>query len=154
MIVESNLANEAMHHQLYVRASGLANVVVLCEDTRERPGFRTTNATKRTMAIQLNEALRQNRIGFYQHLISINGKRDPVAMKRELINQVANFKRVVEPPDKIHQEPKEMYTGKGGGGKDDLVIALMQNIYAKNVFYARPEKYQRYYDPDNEFSVI
>jgi len=153
LIVESNLGNEAMHHQLYLRQSGLANVVVMREDTRDRPGFRTTNDSKRTMAIQLNEALRQDRIGFFKNLVSINAKRGHVEMKKELISQVANFKRVVEPPVKVHQEPKERYTGKSGGGKDDLVMALMQNIYAKNVFYSRPEKYEKYYDDDNAFVV-
>lgn len=151
LVVESNLANEAMHHQLYVRAAGLANVVVMCEDTQDRPGVRLTNPIKRTMAIQLNEALRQDRIAFYHSLVSINGKREPAAMRQELISQVANFKRVVEPAAKVHQEPKEFYTGKAGGGKDDLVIALMWNLYAKNLFYSKPERYAKYFDPDNEF---
>lgn len=151
LVVESNLANEAMHHQMYVHQSGLSNVVVMCEDTQQRPGVRLTNPIKRTMAIQLNSALQQARIGFYKHLVSVNGKRSPEALKKELINQIANFKRVVEPPAKVHQEPKEMYTGKSGGGKDDLVIALMWNIYAKDIFYSRPEKYSKYYDQDNEF---
>lgn len=151
IVVESNLGNEAMHHQMYIERSKLANVVVMLEDTMDRPGFRTTNASKRTMVIQLNEALRQERLGFYKNMISINGKRDAADMKKELIGQVANFKRVVEPPVKTHQEPVERFTGKSGGGKDDLVIALMQNIYAKTRFYSKPETYAKYYDKDNEY---
>lgn len=154
LVVESNLGNEAMHHQAYIRQHRLANVIVMCEDTQNRAGLRTTHDTKRTMTVQLNEALRNNNIHFYKHMVSINGKRDAAAMKREIINQIANFKRVVEPPTKPHQEPKERYTGKSGGGRDDLVMSLMQGIYAKTLFYSRPEKYEKYFDPDNDIAVL
>lgn len=146
VVVESNLGNEAMHHQFYLNQSGVSKIVVMNEDTHDRPGFRTTNASKRSMVIQLNEALRGNRINFYDKFISISGNRTPEAVRKEILSQVANFKRVVEPPLKVHQEAKERYSGKSGGGKDDLVLALMQNLYAKSVFYAKEERYGDYFD--------
>lgn len=154
LVVEANLGNEAMHHQMYISQHRLANVIIMHEDTQDRAGLRTTHDSKRTMVVQLNEAIRNSNIHFFKRMVSINGKRDAAAMKRELINQIANFKRVVEPPTKPHQEPKERYTGKSGGGRDDLVMSLMQSLYAKALFYSRPEKYQKYFDSDNDIAVL
>lgn len=148
-IIEANLGNEAMHHEAYLLNSGLRKIVTMNEDTGERAGFRTTNNTKRTMAMLLNEMLRQKKLHFYEKFVCVNGKFNPQQMKKRIVEQVANYKRVIEPPKHTHQEPKERYTGKSGGAADDLAIALQQAIIAKAVFYSRPDKYRKYYDQDN-----
>jgi hypothetical protein len=148
LAVESNLANEATHHQFHIANGRLANVVVMNEDTHDRAGMRTYNNTKRTMVIQLNEYMVNERIRFFHNFVSVNGKKPPSEVKQELINQVANFKRIIEPSTKLGVEPKERYTGKMGGMRDDLIIGLMQAIMAKCLFYATSEKYGQYYDVD------
>jgi|SRR6056297_2867682 len=146
VVVESNLGNEAMHHQMYLTNSGLRKIVIMNEDTGEKPGFRATNATKRTMAILLNEMLNQKKMYFYENMVCINGKYTANQIKKKILDQVANYKRVVEPPKHTHQAPKERYTGKSGGSPDDLAIALQQCLIAKAVFYSKPEKYGTYHD--------
>ena len=138
--VESNLGNEAMHHQAYITSSGLVKVIVMNEDNN-RAGVRTTHDMKRTMVIIMNDAMTHLRLHFYKDMISVNGKHDSKDMIKKIIQQVMNFHRIVEPPVKLHQEPKEIYNGKMGGGKDALLMALMLGLYMKNVAASKPEKY-------------
>ncbi len=138
--VESNLGNEAMHHQAYVVSAGISRVVVMTED-HDRAGVRTTNNMKRTMVIIMNDALAHLRLFFYKNMVAVNGKRDAKAMVKLLQQQVTSFHRIVEPPLKSHQVPKEIYNGKVGGGKDDLLMALMLGLYMLNVAMSKPEKY-------------
>lgn len=129
-----------MHHQAYVVSSGLTKVVVMNED-KERAGVRTTNDMKRTMVIILNDALTHLRIHFYKDMVTVAGKYTTQEMVKKIIQQVSGFHRIVEPPLKLHQQPKEIYNGKMGGGKDDLIMALMLGMYMKNVAVSKPEKY-------------
>jgi hypothetical protein len=145
--VESNLGNEAMHHQAYVASAGLTKVVVMNED-RDRAGVRTTNDMKRTMVIIMNDAISHLRLCFYKDLVAINGKRDGKMMRKMVQQQVTSFHRIVEPALKPHQMPKEIYNGKMGGGKDDLLMALMLGLYMKNVAASKPEKYGHILNPE------
>ena len=138
--VEANLGFEAMHHQAYIASSGLTKVIVMNED-QERAGVRTTNDMKRTMVIIMNDALSHLRLHFYKDMVAINGKNDSKKMVEMIIKQVISFHRIVQPPLKLHQEPKEIYNGKMGGGKDDLLMALMLGLYMYGVAASKPEKY-------------
>ena len=138
--VESNLGNEAMHHHAYISSSGLTKVVVMNED-KDRDGVRTTHDMKRTMVIILNDALTHLRLHFYKDMVSVNDRHDSNAMVKKIIQQVTGFHRIVIPPVKPHQEPKERYDGTMGGGRDDLIMALMLGLYMKGVAASKPEKY-------------
>lgn len=48
----------------------------------------------------------------------------------ELLKQMATFRRIVhEPTDETSQKFRVTLTGKGGGAKDDLVLALQMALY-------------------------
>ncbi len=144
LIVESNLGNEAEYQDLACRLAHLERIVVMNEDTsHERLGIRTTATLKRSMAFMTGLLLMHGKIKFHRHLFSVNGRQSALQLRQQLLGQFLNYKRIVKPAQDEWDTSKETFTGKKGGNKDDILIALQLGIYMKEVAYAKPEKYQR-----------
>lgn len=148
---ESNLANEAMHHEYFIKKAGLINVCIMREDRDNKPGIRIDNGIKRTMAMQFNQVLSGNMVYFHEKFVTIKSKslsnKNPAdTIIDEAINQFQCYNRVIKPPNDVNGKAKEMYTGKSGGGRDDLVIGAQINYYVKMLFFMHHEKYQEYYN--------
>lgn len=148
--VESNFGNEALHHEAALRGMGLINICMLRECRDGKPGILTTNTSKRTMAVYLNNYLTSNRVFFHRNFVTASSgrKMNAAKIREAIINQLLAYNRVVVPPNNIYGRAKEIYSGKGGGDKDDVVIALQINVMAKICFFFSPEKYGEFYADD------
>lgn len=150
LATESNLGNEAMHHEFAIKRSGLVNVCIINEDTDNKAGIRLDNTLKRTMAMQFNIALLGDMVYFHHKLVTLNTKAasPSEAVDRIIenaIHQMLSYNKIIRPAKDIFAKPKEIYTGKSGGGKDDLIISLQINYWAWMCFMNHTEKYSEYH---------
>jgi hypothetical protein len=146
IIVESNLANEAMHHVAYIREKNLTNVCFLRENRDGSPGVLTTNASKRSMALFLGSLLESGRVSFHREFVTVASRKlSSERIKDMLIQQLQSYNRVIIPPNNVYGQAKEIYSGKGGGEKDDLAIALQICVEGETRFRNAPEKYRNHY---------
>ena len=144
ILVESNLGNEAHHHRNYLKGIKLRNYLVMHED-RGRVGFRTTHALKSSMAMSTNEMIRRGQIRFHRNMVVCNKKSSVDGIRKKVVGQLRSFMRTVVPPGKPYQQAKVYYHGKFGPNRDDLVMALMINIEAEQLFAADMDgKYSNY----------
>ena len=123
--VERNLGHEAEHHR-----HALKNIpgVFFREDAKNgRVGLLTTNDIKHGMATLLNIMLRENRLCMLpeKDLVCRNAH-DFVLRLREQLNVYSyQFK---DPSDTFGKQ-RVALTGKVGGMKDDIVIALQLGVF-------------------------
>lgn len=141
LIVESNLGNECESQELALRFAKIKDVVVMNEDTsNERLGVRTSALLKRSMALLTGILLMHDKIKFHYDLFSSHKDNKAMDLRKEFLNQLLNYKRIIKPQSTDWDEARETYTGKKGG-KDDICMAFQLGIYMKQVAFAKKDKY-------------
>lgn len=144
--VESNLANESLHHAGFLMNSGLRNYVMMAEDapmavgSSAGYGIRTTAGTKRTMVMILNTYIQGKRLFFHEQMAVTNPRKSKEAMRTMVFRQLANYQRIVEEPKAPTFKRKEFFHGKNAG-PDDLALCVQLSIFAYNNFFHNSARY-------------
>lgn len=144
--IESNLANESLHHSAFLMNFGLRNYVVMAEDAPMASGsgagygIRTTAGSKRTMAMILNTYIQGKRLYFHEQMAVTNPRKSRDDMRAMIFRQLANYQRIVEEPKAPTFKRKEFYHGKNAG-PDDLAICVQLSIFAYHNFFQNTESY-------------
>tara|TARA_B100000787_G_scaffold165005_1_gene148383 strand:- start:13886 stop:14833 length:948 start_codon:yes stop_codon:yes gene_type:complete len=131
MMVESNLGFEAFHIQRFLKRSRLARYTVCMSDKDQKTGLRTTNPVKEAMWIKLRTYLEEDAVCFWDKLVSVNPEKTPKQMRKELQEELNNYKVMTELAKTVFQETKRTFTGKIGGAVDDLSVTLQLNALCK-----------------------
>lgn len=121
----------AFFSQPYMRPSF---VLSRDESGRGRPGVWTTDVEKELYCRDMERILATNSLRRAKTLVTIapDGKdaRAPEKQWLKLVQQLGMFRRTVKAPqDDVFQRSRLAFSGKGGGNKDDMVMALMMAAY-------------------------
>lgn len=144
LVPESNYAWESQRYGLDIIDRKIPRVYLMAEDEKQQ-GYRTSQSSKKMMNTLFNRALVAKRIKFHPRLICLskNGRQEA---REALIKEFAQYKRKIIPrsgPQSEYEKPLEIYTGKIGGGTDDLCVAAQINYVAHNIWWNKyTEKYQ------------
>lgn len=121
--VERNLGFEAEHHARAL--DHLPNVKFRVDRHADRIGMLTTNSIKHASCELLNYMLREDRVALHQHFVS----RAASENKTKLRDQLEMFSYQWKMADNVFQTDRCALSGKVGGMKDDIVMALMLGVY-------------------------
>ena len=141
---ESNLAWEGIWTQTELYRAGLQDICVMVEDDN-RAGVKINKEFKKLMAMGLNYKFLEKSVYFYKDFLCIGENNCAEDMKKEIIEQLLNYSRILKQSNDIHKPPVEIYGGKQGHGFDDHAIAIMINLVMKNRFFTNSEKYSKWY---------
>ncbi|MCA1800460.1 MAG: hypothetical protein LC650_04130 [Actinobacteria bacterium] len=165
---ESNMRFQALNLGREAKNAFPGNGVVVLEERRFDVGVRTDHLSKEAMAEGINDDLRRGALHIWEHFLSARALElaeehntqgrfasssvsesdfrvislDDV--RSEFSTEMENFKRKVEPPKDPTREPKVTYSGKEGGGFDDMVMALLVANFSSKLFYDN-EAYEPYH---------
>lgn len=109
-------------------------ILVLSRDPgkKGRAGIWTGETEKTLYATNLERIMANNALARAGTFVSPPSA-DPQRSERhwdELLKQLATFRRIVhQPTDEAFQKFRVTLTGKGGGAKDDLVLALQMALF-------------------------
>jgi hypothetical protein len=152
--IENNYGNEAMHHEANLREMGISNMCILRETLHGRAGVLTTNVSKRTMTVCLNQYLIANKIHFHKKMVVVhlkNADERPKAARKRLrgmyVEQLMGFYRTVLQPSNVYGRAREFFSGKNSG-KDDLIMGSYVAIEGKILFFLSPGRYSPFYAED------
>ena len=104
-----------------------------------RPGVWVDDKDKERFVQYFNKFLHSDKLLLHEPFFTVDAK--PAMMKGYLGNQFRHFRsRLKDPTDPAYANSKRVYSGKakGGGMKDDLVMALLFSLYHSAVFLASP----------------
>lgn len=130
-MVERNLGFEAEHIQRALAGIPLTRHRI--DHQAQRYGILTTEEIKLAMMTLLNNMLREKRINVDQELIS----QEPEACKRRLREQLSIYSFQYKSAANVFGKQRVALSGKVGGMKDDVCIALQLSIY----FSSYPQLY-------------
>ena len=145
---ESNLGAEGVRITEDLRRSRVQNTYVLREHSGQE-GFQTDERAKKKMWISVNAALDEHRIRFHPHMICANTIQGhtPASMRALVVAELKNYKRrLVYNNNDPHKLPKELFTGKIGGAKDDHAI-VTQLLYVSREIYRQKWAFYRSQPP-------
>jgi hypothetical protein len=120
--VERNLGFEAEHHKMNLQKE--PNVVFRMDPESDRCGIYTTQNIKHAMAMLLNTMLREHRVNVRNPLVTADQ-----ATKTRLRDQMYVYGYQFKVAPNPFSQDKCCLSGKVGGMKDDLVVALQLGIY-------------------------
>lgn len=141
IMTESNLGFESFHIQRYLKRSRMAGYCVCMSDKDQRVGLRTTNPVKESMWIKLKTYIDEDAIFFWDSLVTVNANKTVEAMKKELIDELDQYKVITELPKTLFQETKRTFSGKMGGAVDDLSVCIQLNALWHVEFFRDRGKY-------------
>jgi hypothetical protein len=123
--VERNLGHEAEHHHHALK--DVPNVKFRVDPQRGRVGILTTKETKHAMATLLNVMIREQRMHVLQSpsIVSL----DPKNCINRLQEQMHVYSYQYKAANDTFQQERVAISGKIGGMKDDIVIALQLGVY-------------------------
>jgi len=131
VMVERNLGFEAEHHQRYF--NGMPLVRFRKDHKADRYGILTTQEIKHAMCTLLNTMLRDRRVHLLPNFVS----RDQSGMKRRLREQLEVYSYQFKSAASVFNKDQMALSGKIGGMKDDVCIALQLACY----YSSNPEFY-------------
>ena len=123
VMCERNLGFEAEHHERALR--GIPHVRHRVDHAAKRYGILTTEEIKHGMCTITNTMLREQRINIVKPLLS----EDPEANARRLHEQLTIYSLQFKEAINVFSKTRAALSGKVGGMKDDVVIALQLGIY-------------------------
>ena len=123
MFVERNLGFEAEHHKRAL--DYLPGVSFYVDQKANRVGVLTTEATKHAMATLVVSMLAERRMHILPNLYS----KEPDAMRIRLREQMETYSAQFKQAPDTFGKDKISLSGKVGGMKDDVVIAMQLGIY-------------------------
>jgi hypothetical protein len=121
--VERNLGFEAEHHQRALEH--LRGVHFRLDRHASRVGMLTTQSIKHAACELLNFMLREDRVGVAPDLVS----RDAAAARAKLRDQLEIFSYQWKSAETVFQQDRCALSGKIGGMRDDVVMALLLGVY-------------------------
>ena len=133
IMVERNLGFEAEHHERALR--GIPHTRHRIDHAAKRYGILTTEEIKHAMCTLTNTMLREQRINIVKPLIS----EDPEANLRRLHEQLTVYSLQFKEAINVFSKTRVALSGKVGGMKDDVVIAMQLGIY----YSAEPHMYKQ-----------
>ncbi len=131
VMVERNLGFEAEYHQRHF--NGMPHVRFRVDHKAQRYGVLTTLEIKHAMCTMLNTMLRERRVHLWEEFVS----RDPRGMKRRLREQLEIYSYQFKGAVSVFNKDQLALSGKVGGMKDDVCIALQLACY----YSSNPEFY-------------
>jgi hypothetical protein len=123
VFVERNLGFEAEHHKRAL--DYLPGVSFYVDQKANRVGVLTTEATKHAMATLVVSMLAERRMHILPNLYS----KEPDAMRIRLREQMETYSAQFKQAPDTFGKDKISLSGKVGGMKDDVVIAMQLGIY-------------------------
>lgn len=147
-VPESNYAFEGYRLALELKRQAtnndvsLSNICIMDEDDC-RPGIRTSDNLKALMAITTRMRLEAKAIRFHKSFFTCDEDKNEVQLKKDFCDQLKNYCEITIPNKDPFQAPRIKYSGKGGYGSDDSVIAIGINILMHGRFLQSP-KYEKY----------
>ena len=126
IMCERNLGFEAEHHERALR--GIPFTRHRVDHTAKRFGVLTTEDIKHAMCTLTNSLLRDQRINIYKPLLS----EDPAANAKRLHEQLTIYSLQFKEANNVFSKTRASLSGKVGGMKDDVVIAMQLGIYYTN----------------------
>ena len=131
IMVERNLGFEAEHHQRALNGIPLTRHRI--DHQAKRYGILTTEEIKMGMMTLLNNMLREQRVNVLDSIIS----QDPNGCLRRLREQLGIYSFQYKAAADTFGKQRVALSGKVGGMKDDVCIALQLAVY----FSAKEELY-------------
>ena len=130
-MVERNLGFEAEHHQRALNGIPLTRHRI--DHQAKRYGILTTEEIKMGMMTLLNNMLREQRVNVMDSIIS----QDPNGSLRRLREQLGIYSFQYKSASDTFGKQRVALSGKVGGMKDDVCIALQLAVYfsAKEQLY-------------------
>jgi 16S rRNA G1207 methylase RsmC len=123
IMCERNLGFEAEHHERALR--GIPHTRHRIDHAAKRYGILTTEEIKHAMCTLTNTMLREQRINILKPLLS----EDPDANLRKLYEQLTVYSLQFKEAINVFSKTRAALSGKVGGMKDDIVIAMQLGIY-------------------------
>ncbi len=125
--VERNLGFEAEHHKRALE--NIPGVTFYLDQRASRVGVLTTEAIKHAMCQMVVVMLQERRIHFHQPLVS----RDEKGVRLRLREQMEVYSYQFKLGTNTFQKDRVALSGKVGGMKDDICIALQLACYFTNL---------------------
>jgi len=132
IMCERNLGFEAEHHERALR--GIPHTRHRIDHAAKRYGVLTTEEIKHGMCTLTNTMLREQRINVLKPLLS----EDPGGNARRLHEQLTVYSLQFKEAQNVFGKTRAALSGKVGGMKDDVVIAMQLGIY----YSAEPHMYK------------
>jgi hypothetical protein len=124
VMIERNLGFEAEH--MFRHCRNWPSVTFLREPGSDRIGCLTTQNLKLAFVTYTNILLRENRVFVTQdRFVDLNAAKS----RDMLLDQLSFFSFSFSAPQTLMQKERFAISGKGQGGKDDLVMALLIGLY-------------------------
>ncbi len=132
VMCERNLGFEAEHHERALR--GIPHTRHRVDHAAKRYGVLTTEEVKHGMCTLTNTMLREQRVNVCKPLMS----EDPAGNAKRLHEQLTIYSLQFKEAANVFSKTRASLSGKVGGMKDDVVIALQLGIY----YSAEPHMYR------------
>jgi hypothetical protein len=149
VIPESNLGLEAAWITRYLRTYiPKTDYIVMYEDDIKGeigPGVRMNKTLKKIISVMFIGVLEGERFKWHKDFLTLNEKITANEMKEKMMTQMKDYRVIIKTPSDKHADATEVYSGKGGRGTDDLMIAMQLNYIMMTRFFDTPEKYQQYW---------
>lgn len=123
IFVERNLGFEAEHHERALR--GVAGVEFYHDDRAKRFGILTTQPIKHAMVQLTDNMLREGRLEFQRPFVSLNESHVKQTLRDQMVVYSYQFKQAID----TFQKDRIALSGKVGGMRDDICIALQLACY-------------------------
>jgi hypothetical protein len=123
IMCERNLGFEAEHHERALR--GIPHTRHRVDHAAKRFGILTTEEIKHTMCTLTSTMLREQRISILKPMLS----EDPDANARRLYEQMTVYSLQFKEAHNVFAKTRAALSGKVGGMKDDVVMAMQLGIY-------------------------
>jgi hypothetical protein len=109
------------------------------------PGIRMNNDLKKMMAMMFTGVLEGERFKWHFDFTTTSEKHEIYELKEKIMAQMSDYKVFFLKTNNKFAAPTEIYSGKGGYGTDDVIIAIQINYVSYRRFFDCPEKYQKYW---------
>lgn len=139
---QSGHTTAAIRHTALVGGQKLGNVYLMHHDPKagSTPGIWTSDEQKIGGAEALRQTLMTNSLCIASEFTTQQSPDGLRKFKTKLLDQITNFRQVkAEQTDSVFQKPKWKLSGKGGGRKDDLCVALQLLLYWRIVHLGNAE---------------
>lgn len=142
---ESNLGAEGVRLTDDLRRARVRNTVVLREHGGAE-GFQTNDKNKKEMWIAMSAALNEHRVRFHPRFAVANRAQghNQESMREMLIKELRTYRRQLKySSTDPHKLPKELFTGKIGGGCDDHAIVCQLLYICRNIYNQKASEYRK-----------
>jgi len=143
IMVENNLGFESYHIQRFINRTKVRNLCCFLTDKDQKVGLRTTNPIKESMWQKFKTFLEEDAVFIWNDLVTVNPKFNAKQMLKQLKEELNQYKVMIELPKTVFQLTKRTFTGKLGGGIDDLSVTVQLNALWHSEFHT--PKYSDYH---------